>query len=151
MLISESRKNSVSSQSSSSRNRLSETGHQMRRRRSSASSSTTGDRQKVQTSNVWIPPVDQYSNTQDHHSMNSHQNSRSSVIRSDFAAHWGRRSSNLLYHPSHSNLHHFQAAQNHAQTHLTSSNGLAYSSGNALIILRLLLCLKMSLRPEAFD
>ncbi|CAG5078223.1 Oidioi.mRNA.OKI2018_I69.PAR.g8933.t2.cds [Oikopleura dioica] len=132
MLISESRKNSASSQSSSSRNRLSETGHQMRRRRSSASSSTTGDRQKVQTANVWIPPVDQYSNTQDHHSMNAHQQiPRSSVIRSDFSAHWGRGSANLLYHPSHNNLHHFQAAQNHAQTHLTNSNGLAHSSDNS--------------------
>ncbi|CBY35127.1 unnamed protein product [Oikopleura dioica] len=122
MLINESRKNS----SSSSSRRLSETsGHQMRRRRSKTSSSnggTSGDRQKVQTSNVWIPPVDQYINKPScdpHLTSHAHNMPRSSVIRSDFGGHWGR-SNSLLYHPS--NHHTFQAVK-HAQTQLTTSNG----------------------------
>ena len=121
MLISESRKNSASSS-----RRPTEAGHQIRRRRSSASSSNTGDRQKVQTSNVWIPPVDQYINKQDL-AMSSHHVPRSTVIRSDFGGHWGRPNS-LIYHPH--NHQTFQAAKN-AQTQLTNSNGLAHSSGAA--------------------
>jgi hypothetical protein len=129
MLINESRKNEAGSSS----RRLSETsGHQIRRRRSRTSSSNggiSGDRQKVQTSNVWIPPVDQYINKPScDPNLTSHAHNiqnRASVIRSDFGGHWGRSANSLLYHPH--NHQTFQAVK-HAQTQLTTTNGLAHSS-----------------------
>ena len=133
MLINESRKNEAASSS----RRLSEiSGHQIRRRRSRTSSSNDGitrDRQKVQTSNVWIPPVDQYINKPScDPNLISHAHNipnRASVIRSDFGGHWGRSANSLLYHPH--NHQTFQATK-HAQTQLTNSNGLAHSgSGKA--------------------